>query len=103
VTTKRDIDRRALDGVLAKIRTAFPAATRAMFETSDQQAGHGFRLLCVWAGETPIGGVAPGRADSKGGYTFDVLYDDVTYDLADICWDGVMDENRNGYAITDLP
>lgn len=84
-------DRADLDAALALIREHAPTAVTAGLETSDQQAGYGFVLLSVRDAE--------GREVDLP----DAIDDRVSDLICDLNWDGVVGENRQGYATLDLP
>jgi hypothetical protein len=83
-------DRVSLNVALTIIRAAHPTATKAVFETSDQNVGYGFWLLDVWLPDLSSAEMSP------------KLTDDVNDLLVDVDWDDVMGEDGHGFAVVEL-
>lgn len=94
LTTQTTLDQTALDEMLAAIRASVPGATRAHFQTSDQNL-YGFVLEDVTMPDgSGLAAISPA--------TYDRLLDASLDLLGDVDWNGVMGEDRSGSAVVDL-
>lgn len=87
--SKRDTDQAHLDAVLTIIRERLPLAHHVLLETSDQ-SHYGFVLVAI-------------AYDNDVAIPLDIALPDHVVDqindmLSDIDWDGVVGEDKHGYA-----
>lgn len=88
-------DRETFDQVLATIRELFPEVAKVQFGTRDQTNGYGFVILEMLKA-ADADGVEHGIVDDDP--RWDALDRRVDDDLANLRWDGVVGEDKQGYA-----
>lgn len=88
---------RMLDRALEIIRERVPEAAFVHLETSDQDS-YGFVLMSV----TDADGVELLPDWSNSTHPLTSLSDDVTDEIGDLEWNGVVGEDRSGYATIDV-
>ncbi len=88
-----DDQRAMLRRILALVREAFPTATWVELETTDQNMGHSF-----WLTDVEFADGTNATDTTAGEQRLEVLQEVCYDDLYDLLWNGVVGEDKHGYA-----